>query len=603
MLAPSSVSAHDEFAADGAIRQGWKERHVKQHGTAAGHLPEVQQNVDLVSKLVLKNVVPEKVADVGISPDGNYAFVAAWGVSTCKYNGVHVVNIANPAAPREVAFIASKEGSYPGEGVHSLKLTTPAFSGDILVTNNEKCKDRAGFGGINIYDVTNPARPTPLAEGVGDFTVNGQGKKAANETHSVFAWDAGEKAYAVMVDNEEGRDVDIVDITDPKRARLIAEYDLNERFPQIRQAAPPNLTEVFLHDMTVKNIGGRHVMLLSYWDGGYVKIDVDDPANPIYRGDSDFADPDPEALQSGFTVPSEGNAHQAEFTSDNAYVVGADEDFAPYQVVGRNATDGTVINASQGSHARRLREGETISGPSVFVGRACNGDPAVPSGAPGTQIAVVERGVCFFNEKVANVLKAGGYEAVLVFNRTAPDGCSTPLSMNVEGDIPTFGVAPRTQGFAIFNVAYDHAACLAGDGNQLAPIPVGSVGDALSFSSYFDGWGYVRLYRNKNGKLTELDTYALPEAHNPAFASGFGDLSVHEVATSNQDSSLLYVSYYSGGLRVARIANDRIVEVGSYIAPGGSNLWGVEVFQDAGQEYVAASDRDSGLLIFRYRQP
>jgi hypothetical protein len=264
MLAPSSASAHDQSTADGAVRQGWKERHVEQHGATEGHLPEVQQNVDLVSKLVLKNVVPEKIADVGISPDGNYAFVAAWGNSTCKYNGVHVVNIANPAAPHEVAFIASKEGSFPGEGVHSLKLTTPAFSGDILVTNNEKCevvKDRAGFGGMNIYDVTNPARPTPLAIGVGDFTVNGQGKKAAHENHSVFAWDAGEKAYAVMVDNEEDKDVDIVDITDPKKARLIAEYDLNERFPQIRQVTRANLTESFLHDMTVKNIAGRHVML------------------------------------------------------------------------------------------------------------------------------------------------------------------------------------------------------------------------------------------------------------------------------------------------------------------------------------------------------
>ena len=31
---------------------------------------------------------------------------------------------------------------------------------------------------MNIYDVTNPAHPTPLAEGVGDETVPGQGKKA-----------------------------------------------------------------------------------------------------------------------------------------------------------------------------------------------------------------------------------------------------------------------------------------------------------------------------------------------------------------------------------------------------------------------------------------
>ncbi len=600
--APPAASAHDDYTSDGAIRQGTTERHLGQHGGTLGHLMPSQQNVELVSRLALKNVVPEKIADVGISPDGNYAFLAAWGVVTCKYNGVHVVNIADPAKPREVAFIQSKEGSYPGEGVQALNLTTPSFNGDVLVTNNEICKDKAGFGGMNIYDVSDPAHPTPLSVGVGDSTANGQGKKTANEIHSVFAWDAGDKAYAVIVDNEEGKDVDIVDITDPKKARLIAEHDLDELFPQITQAAPSNLTEVFLHDMIVKQIAGRQIMLLSYWDAGYVKVDMTDPRNPVYLGDTDFTNPDPQAARSGLTVPPEGNGHQAEFTSDNRYVVGADEDFDPYKAVARNDVDGNLINVGQGSDTRQLVEGETISGPSVFVGRACNTDPAVPAGGAGTQVAVVERGVCTFTEKISNVIRAGGYEAVLVFNRTAPDGCSTPSSMLVEGDIPTFGVASRKDGLAIFDKPYDEAACVAGDGTQQAPIAIGMQGDTLTFTSYFDGWGYVHLFDNSNGKMAELDTYALPQAHDPAYSDGFGDLSVHEVATSHADPRLLYFSYYSGGFRVARITMaNKIQEIGHYIAPGGNNFWGVQVFEDAGKEYVAASDRDNGLWIFRHR--
>ncbi|MCY7374320.1 MAG: hypothetical protein LH461_11620 [Spirochaetaceae bacterium] len=43
-----------------------------------------------------------------------------------------------------------------------------------------------------------------------------------------------------------------------------------------------------------------------------------------------------------------------------------------------------------------------------------------------------------------------------------------------------------------------------------------------------------------------------------------------------------------------------LAEVGRFIDEGGSNLWGVEVFQSGGKEYVAASDRDFGLYIFRY---
>ena len=605
-LAAALLVSGVAFAADpdGGVSVSDSARDAHQHGAVGGHLPATSANVSLISKLKLKNVVPEKIADVGFFK--GYAYLAAWGVVTCKYNGIHVVNAKDPANPKEVAFIVSKEGSYPGEGAQALHIDTPAYSGDILVSNNEKCKDKAGFGGMNIYDINNPEHPTPLAEGVGDFTVSGQGKKAANEIHSVFAWDAGDKAYAVIVDNEEGVDVDIVDITNPKKAFLTAEYDLDETFPQILQASPANLTDVFFHDVVVKNIDGQQVMLLSYWDAGYVTIDMTDVHNPVYLGDTDFTDPDPEAAESGFIVPPEGNAHEAEFTRDNAYIIGADEDFGPFGLVAQNLTDGTTITgASPGSDTTPLGDGETITGGSVFVGRACIGDPAVPAGDPNVvDIAVVERGVCTFTEKVANVIAAGGYDAVLIFNRVGADACNQTTGMSVAGDIPTFGVIPREQGFSIFDVEdqYDDAACLAAPAGSIqAPITLGAAGDQLSFTSYFDGWGYVHLYRNENGKMAELDTYAIPEAHDPAYASGFGALSVHEAATSLQRDDLVYFSYYAGGFRVAQITDDEnLVEVGRFIDTGGNNFWGVQVFESGGVEYVAASDRDYGLYIFRY---
>jgi hypothetical protein len=601
LLVATGVAAAASGNPDGGVLVADGARDAHQHGTTEGHLyPQgTSKDVALVGKLKLKNVVPEKIADVGVFK--GYAYLAAWGVVTCKYNGIHVVDVQTPSSPNEVAFIASKEGSYPGEGVQALHIDTPAYDGDILVTNNEKCKDKAGFGGLNIYDVSKPTSPTPLVEGLGDSTVPGAGKKDANEIHSVFAWDAGQKAYAVIVDNEEEADVDIIDITDPKKASLIAEYDLDQKFPQIRQATPANLVEVFFHDVVVKPIGGRQVMLLSYWDAGYVAIDVTDPLSPTYIGDTDFTNPDPEALESGFTVAPEGNGHEAEFTLDNRYVVAADEDFAPLGITGQNVTDGTALTASQGSNTKQLPVGTTLQGGTVFVGRACPGDPAVPAGsATLVDVAVVERGVCTFTEKVASVLAAGGYDAVLIFNRTGTDACDGSLGMTVAGDIPTFGVAPRGQGFAIFNVAYDNAKCLDGTGPAQLPVAIGTKGDTVRFTAFFDGWGYVHLFRYGPGKMAELDTYAIPEAHDPAFATGFGDLSVHEAATSPTRADLVYFSYYSGGFRVVKIVGDALTEVGHFIDVGGNNFWGVQVFQSGGQELVAASDRDFGLYIFRY---
>jgi len=605
VAAMSGASAHVVVEDDGVIDSG-KETHAhdeQQHGDTKGHLePRSSGPLSVVGQTSLSNVVEGKIADVGVHK--TTAYLAAWGGQTCDKNGVHVVDIADVTDPKEIGFIPSKIGSYPGEGVQALSIGTTGFTGDLLLTNNETCNATTGVGGMNIYDVTNPAAPVTLMEGYGDDSGSaGATNKKAHEIHSVFAWDAGDRAYAVIVDNAEVTDVDIVDITNPRKPALVAEYDLAETFPTILQPGM-DLDEVFLHDMVVKEIGGRFVMLASYWDAGYVQFDITDVTNPKYLSDSDFKSLDPEAAESGLQVAPEGNAHQAEFTADNRYVLAADEDFAPYALKGTTGT-GEAFTSSQGSGTPALEEGATLAGDSVFGGRACNGDALPAAATAATQIVVVERGLCAFTEKIANV-QGLGYAAAVVFNREGSDGCNAALSMSVEGTIPTFGVAPREQGYALFGASYNDAACLAGDGSVQAPIALNKVGTSLSFSSYFDGWGYVHLY--DAASMKELDTYAIDEAHDPSKASGFGDLSVHEVATSAKDASLAYVSYYAGGLRVIDVETTKvrgklvpsIVEKAARIEDGGNNFWGVEAFQSGGKEYVAASDRDFGLYIYEY---
>ncbi len=139
----------------------------------------------------------------------------------------------------------------------------------------------------------------------------------------------------------------------------------------------------------------------------------------------------------------------------------------------------------------------------------------------------------------------------------------------------------------------------AGDGTQLAPIDLGAQGDTLTFEEYFDGWGFVRLFDRDN--MEEIDAYAIPQSRDSYFANDFGDLSVHEVATSLQHEGLAYLSYYAGGIRVIEVdADTGITEVAAFIAEGGNNFWGIEAFERDGVEYIAASDRDKGLYILQY---
>jgi hypothetical protein len=159
----------------------------------------------------------------------------------------------------------------------------------------------------------------------------------------------------------------------------------------------------------------------------------------------------------------------------------------------------------------------------------------------------------------------------------------------------------RTDGFRL--LGRDLAGYTCADDESAAGTPAGPTGSAsgVDIRAIFDGWGYVHQYDATT--MAEVDTFAAPEGQDPAYASGFGDLSVHEVAT-DPDADLGYLSYYGAGFRVVRYGVDGMTEVGRFIDEGGNNFWGVEVHKHPnGQKYVLASDRDYGLYIFRYTGP
>lgn len=568
----ATAQAPDELprAADDGVVDSPLEIHAlhdEQHGGEDGHLPPTSDNVELVGQSDIAGAGPGRVADV--ASYGNYAYLTVRSPDTCTGEnaaGVAIFDISDPSGPVQVEFIDATAGSFPGEGAQVVDLRTDSFQGQVLVFNNEICA-LGGEGGVSLWDVTDPGNPVVLTENAGDpdgaigeFT----------QIHSSFAWQAGHRAFVVLVDNEEFTDVDIFEITDPRNPEPIAELDLND-LDVLQEDGTPLGEGAFLHDMVVKKVGGTWTMLLSYWDGGWALLDVDDPANPAYIADSNFPDPDP---LTGVSPPT-GNAHQAEFSADNELIIGTSEDFDPYRL---EATDesGTEFSGTMGI---AIEPGSTLNAATVYVGQGCDAGPAIPQ-AQGRQIALIERGTCAFTEKVANASEAG-YVAAMVFNSQAAIGgtCTGLVNMSVEGNIPAFFVG-RDTAFRFTGLAYDDAACLDAD-PQTGAIPeslLGTVVETLTISSVFDSWGYVHLLDADT--LEQIDTYAVDEATDPAHAFGSGDLSVHEVAVDPTREDIAYLSYYAAGLRVIRYDEESgITEVGSYIAEGGNNFWGIEVHQ------------------------
>jgi hypothetical protein len=614
-----------------------------QHDGGDGHLPGSNANVQRVGKLELTgrfgNVVPGQIADLSVYKD--FAYLNSWTEETCTRGGTYVADIRNPKRPKEVAFIPALSENYHGEGAHVISASTRSFAGDLLAVNNEICtgRDPSRGGGFDLYDVSDPANPRTLIQGFGDF--GGEGKMTgpgtrAKEYHSVFLWKDDGKVYLVASDNEELHDVDIFDVSNPRSPKPVAEYDMLETFPQIAETPMPNGNLVLNHDMIVKEIEGRDVLLDSYWDAGYLLIDIENPAKPAYIGDNDFGLTDP--LFPGISPP-EGNAHQAEFSFDNKYFLAADEDFNPYRA------DKFFVNDQErpseevaGGQSVASLPDQTLSGKVVYGGYGCPTDPTVvPKAAdytdeelglqPGDErILVMQRGptddpsadfngngdltddACFPGEKAAKAFDAG-WDALVLVNRHlgSDDSRSEPFCGSGAYDPAKPMVTVCTTHAAyheLFGTTPEFTTPYSStDAPDIGAISTGRV----RATSIFDGWGYAHLYEREDGKVTRVDSYAIPEAKDPAFAFGFGDLSIHEFAT-DPTQNLAYSAYYSGGVRVFRFGASGIDEVGHYIDGQESNFWGIETFVAGndlagslkGERLFAGSDRDHGLWIFRY---
>ena len=612
--------AHPGHGDDGGAVDGPADDLKDQHGLDGGHLPASRKNVALIGKLDLTEV-DGGIADVAAF--GRYAYLNAFHPECAGRNpgsqgtGVHVVDIADPSAPRKVAFLPAEPNSYPGEGAHVI-----AFEGRrYLLHNNETCVGtQPVVSGVSLWDVTSPTAATKIGQ-FGD-NLPALTNQTYHTTHSVqgFTWNG--RAYAVAQDNQELRDVDIFDITELVRgtgpAVLVAERGL-EDWPGA-QGSYANGDSVFHHDMQQKVIDGHNFLMVSYWDAGQVLLNIDDPANPTFVTDSDYSSPDPEFPS--IQIP-EGNSHQSYWDQDGDFLLSSDEDFSPTR---------TLCRITAGDHAGATACGQFgwtlqlpaggFEGTTVFGGSGCTtdenangtGDRAeVPSAsASGASVVVFSRGVCPFSDKVRSGEEAG-YQMVAIGN-------SHGGSRN--GLLPDAFVC-GSQGTPILGTAYavclghramhelfnDPAAYAAPEGYTAAgDLPaIGTIGAPLSAQGgVFDGWGYVSLHDARSANLSVIDTYAVAESKQADHAQGFGNLTVHEVKTDMRaGKDIAYMSYYDAGLRVAKFGAGGIREVGHFIAEGGNDFWGVYPVlpgnaPSTARPLLLMSDRDSGLWILRY---
>ena len=420
--------------------------------------------------------------------------------------------------------------------------------------------------GVAIYDVTNPLKPRVLKQNFLRFPV-----------HNTFIYQQGDNAYMLVVDDVNARDVHIIDITKPWAPREIAVTGAPD-WPSLETLT---FGASFVHDVWVQENGGQVTAYLSYWDAGLVLLDITDPTNPVFLGDSEYIDPD---LLSG--VPPEGNSHVAVPNADGDLVIMGDEDFLA-GVLTSFTFDGTPYPAIEGSFTVPVGflPGGTFNGPVVWTGGlGCTPAEIPPAPAPGAA-ALIQRGACFFQDK-AEAAFAQGYEAFIVANDAARGDALVQMAPRDDGPYP-----PIPGLFVGFST-----------GEAMKVAPAGDPDGTLSTTGIFDGYGRMRVLDVTDpSDIVELGPFATENVLVPPVG---GDRTMHNVIV---DGNLAYISWYAEGMRVVDFSSCSAgsgqnsctpTEVAHYVDDAGSNFWGVFLHEIDGTTYILGSDRDTGLWIF-----
>jgi hypothetical protein len=230
-------------------------------------------------------------------------------------NGVWAIDLRDPARPRPLASFARFPGS-DGEDVWVGQVRTRAFTGDLAAVGLQRCsREDPGFAGMALYDVSDPARPrelgrldTGVPSGVHELGV------VQRPDGRVLALAA--VPYSFNLSQGRQGDLRIVDITDPRRPRQLADWDLRRDGPAQARGQLAARRDVFAHSAWPFAKGNK--VFASFWAAGVQFLDIADPAAPRLLGQTPYRDGD------GYRA-----AHSGWFNHDETLFVQNDEAMAP----------------------------------------------------------------------------------------------------------------------------------------------------------------------------------------------------------------------------------------------------------------------------------
>lgn len=542
---------------------------------------------------------------------GKYAYVGTWSFP-CSGVGVKIVNVNDSVAPRSTARTAAIK-SVSHEDVVVQRIADR----DVLGIGIQAC-GRGGKNGLKLVDVTNPGQPrkitffeTPGGVHELDIVERNDGQVLALLATPFVEF---ENTY---FGGENGGELRIVDISDPENPTELSSWGAiadssieifggNDELSSSFQGLGYYSTH-YAH--SVRAADGGDAAYVSYWDGGVIKLDISDPADPQIVGRTSYDETDDGDAHSMYPLDVGGKR----------YILQNDEDFDPLAptIVTSSATGDERYSGIEIQWAPTLlsQRAGVLTGLVHNAGRGCSasaykgarGKMALANTVDPFYVDIIDGWSvpCPIGEQIVLAGKAGA--KALLFNFISPDDSfdyGPPRRKLLRQAVQKYA-----KGMPVIKVSdIDEAADRIRQALSAGPVKV-------ALKAGVPSWGYLRVYDEDTaadingdgvdeytqvGRFTDLP-HVRGERRTPP-----GAWSIHNTEVNGERA---YSSWYSHGVVALNLSNpEQPTLAGQFVpapsarfqaifGPPGASVWGVAI--DPATGIIYASDVRSGLWIVR----
>jgi len=268
-----------------------------------------------------------------------YAYVGSWGFEDWSgggdnrfcpdqaHSGVAVVDARVPSQPVAVATLNNPADTSAEDVVVFTARYGPLAGHDIAVVGIQACGSRFDTGlfrGLQVWDVTDPAHPVEVGRlnsgcctrGIHELEVQHRTDLSRSYVYaSVPTSEYLEAGSPSGRRDVSGRgDFRLIDVTDPAAPVEVSNWGVIHDLggpPAAGLGCDPDPT----YGHSAEPSADGQLAFLSYWDSGFIAVDVSDPTQPTFLG------------RTVYPPNADGDAHSSNYDEDRRLLFSADEDF------------------------------------------------------------------------------------------------------------------------------------------------------------------------------------------------------------------------------------------------------------------------------------